>query len=142
MKMKAMPGAAFTPHDGEAIVADESGVAEIPDHHVEVSKSHGFEEWVEPPEMPVRIERVEVPVEVEKIVEVEKPEDPNAPAANVVDEFEMLNRNGLFAWLKARDIKAPLPQTNESLKALCREAKARPAEIQWPIVPSQTPLDP
>ena len=127
MKMKAMPGAAFTPHDGEAIVADESGLAEIPDHHVETAKSHGFEEWVEPPARDVKfVEKV-----VEKIVEVEKPEDPNAPAANVVDEFEMLNRNGLFAWLKARDIKAPLPQTNESLKALCREAKAKPKEIIW-----------
>ena len=122
MKMKASPGDGFTPPGVETITADDVGLAEIPEQFVDLARSHGFVDWVDPTPLPVKIKIVEVPVE--KIVEVEKAEDPNAPPEPVEDEFEALSRNGLFAWLKARDISAPLPQKNESLRALARAAKA------------------
>ena len=102
---------ALHPSMSPAGAASSAGVSRL-------ARSHGFADWVEPPAS-VRDGKV-----VEKIVEVEKAEDPNAPPEPVEDEFEALSRNGLFAWLKAHEISAPLPQRNESLRALARAAKA------------------
>ncbi len=73
---------------------------------LDVFHSHGFTDWVEPPAAPAP-----------------KGEGPTDAPGPVADEFDGMNRNGLFAWLRAAGVSVMPPITNDELRAKCREAK-------------------
>lgn len=116
MRMKAPHNCLSANVRGVDIKIDANGMAEVPDHLADELRSHGFQNWVDAaPE----------PKIIEKIIEIEKPEDPNVPETPVQDEFDLLSRNGMFEYLRKHDTPAPIPQSSESLKALCRQTAER-----------------
>ena len=113
MKMKAPANSGGASVGGVEIVVGEDGSAEVPDQFVDALRGHGFTDWRDAP--------ASAPAD-----------DPNAPPAPVADEFDGMTRNGLFAWLKANGVSVQLPQSLDSLRALCRAAKAPAGETASP----------
>jgi len=120
--MKMKPPADFGGMDSLGIPAGD-GPIDIEDAHVETMRSHGFMDWVDPPELPVKIERVEVPIEIEKIVEKEVESDADTLPENP-DEFDQMSRAALFSFIGAHGGGALPKHKTDELRVLARAAKA------------------
>jgi len=125
-------------HDGHQIDIPAEG-RELPDPIADVFlSSHGFvDKDPNAPQDGVKI--------VEKIVEIEKPEnnDPaSAPASG--GDVDKMNRAELFASLKAVGVGVQLPRSNDELRQILKdelakreEAAKQPKETQEPPKPGE-----
>jgi hypothetical protein len=110
MKLRAPEGCTSMSHAGRLYEVAADGSIEVGQaDSLDVFHSHGFTDWVEPPAAPPPA-----------APEGEGPTDAPGP---VVDEFDGMNRNGLFAWLREAGVSVMPPITNDELRVKCREAK-------------------
>ena len=91
---------------GQLYVIDDDGAVEVADpRHAAELRSFGFTDFVEP-------------------APAADP-DPRLPAGPVADEFDGLNRNGLFDWARAHGLRMPTPITLDQQRAACRAHAAK-----------------
>lgn len=110
MKLRAPEGCTSMSHAGRLYeVAPEGSIEVGQAESLDVFHSHGFTDWVEPPAAPPAA-----------APQGEGPTDAPGPVA---DEFDGMNRNGLFAWLREAGVSVMPPITNDELRVKCREAK-------------------
>lgn len=97
MKLKAPDNFGGAVVNGHAYSPAEDGSIDVDPGDIEDLRSHGCTDWVGLP-----------------------PDDPRSRPEEVGDEFDALNRNGLFAWAKANGLKMGTPITLEEQRAACR----------------------
>ena len=136
MKLKAPENSGGANVAGVAYNVALDGSINAAAAHVDALRSHGFVDWIDDPELPVKIVEVEKPIIVEKLVEVPVEDNPNEIPPVDADEFDGMNRGGLFAWLKAQGVSVSPPITNDELRAKARDVKATLAAAAAPALPS------
>ncbi len=151
MKLRA-PAPTFTlRHAGHTYEATPDWAIEMPEDIAYLFRRLGCTNWVEPRtfEYPIEgyhpfkpVDRIPIPESIGEdgkvipqpsirgegeIITLNPPiEDSIVPSEiGDADEFALMKRNELFAWLKKREVAMKAHMTNEDLQAACRDKIAR-----------------